>query len=218
MIKPFKLGTGRSNKGDVLATLTTVIFLAVLTACLVLLTLIIAVMQVKGTSGGTASLSAEIKSEYSDERAILYWTDDYGNKLTDLIGQVLLYPQDSEMILPTSDDIESSGWAIDNSDYDCPNSPVVISTEDTTYSLQKVELRKYVHCLVVPKKLAVAYGKTKYCLFAVYDELGPDQKNVTFGNETLSPIPGCGGGKLVSANIAPPPGFTKPISIRLEKA
>lgn len=218
---PLMSGTRKikNRSGAALSMIATLIFLVVLTVTIIFLTVYIGLMQIKGTAGGIASLSAEIKSEYSDERSLLYLTDEYGNKLTDLIGQALLYTPNPEIIV--TGDITGTGisaYAIDNSAYACAPGNIG-GTYDSTYAVSRVDLNRYLRCYVIPNKLGRMYGsKEKYCLFAVYDEKGPDQRNTTFGNDTLSYIPGCGGGQIVSADMAPPPGYTKRITLRLEKA
>lgn len=214
------MGLRFCRRGAALSTIATVIFLVVFVVTLILLTVYIALIQLKGGAGGTASLNVEVKSEYSDEHTILYLTDEYGNKLTDLIGQALLYTPNPEIIVPA--DLRSTAipnLAISNSEYTCTLGNLITNAHyDTTYLVSHVDLDRYLRCYVIPNKLGKMYGKERYCLFAVYDEGGPGQKNATFGNDTLAYLPGCGGGKLVSADIAPPPGYAKPITLRLEKA
>lgn len=214
-----RIDARRNKKGAVLSTVATVVFLITFTVTLIFLTVYIGIQMAKGTAGGTASLTAEIKSEYSDERTLLYLTDEYGNKLTDLIGQAVLYPAASEIVVPA--DITTKPTVplqIDNSQYQCSTGGVLVGgTYDNVYKVTRVNLNRYLRCYVIPNKLGKMYSNDTYCLFAAYDKDGPDKKNATFGNDKLSPLPGCGGGKLVSADIAPPPGYAKPITLRLEK-
>lgn len=207
----------KNRAGGVLSPIATLIFLVVFVVTLVFLTIYLGLMYVKG---GIASLSVELKSDYSDERTLLYLTDEYGNKLTDLIGQAVLYPAASEIVVPA--DIRTKPTVplqIDNSQYQCSTGGGLVGgTYDNVYKVTHVNLNRYLRCYVIPTKLGKMYSNDTYCLFAVYDKDGPDKKNATFGNDKLSSLPGCGGGAEVSADIAPPPGYTKRISIRLEKA
>lgn len=205
------------KKGAVLSLVATVVFLIVLTTTLVFLTVYIGLMMAKGTAGGTASLGVDIKSDYSDERSLLYLTDEYGNKLTDLIGQALLYTNPQITVTGDITATDISDFAIDNSGYICTATDDIGGTYDSTYDVSHVDLNRYLRCYVIPNKLGRMYGgKETYCLYAVYDERGPIPKNTTFGNDTL--FSSCGGGALVSADIAPPPGFAKLIALRLEKS
>lgn len=207
------------RRGAVLSTITTVIFLVVFVVTLVLLTVYIAIMQLKGTSGGTASITSEIRSEYAEERVLLYLTDEHGNKLTDLIGQALLYPAGSKIIL--SGDLTStpvSSLAINNQDYTCaPGNLITAVDYDPNFDTSSIDINRYLRCYVIPNKLGKMYGPGQYCLNARYDRLGIDHTNTTFGNDTLADTPECGGGQIIALDLAPPPGYDKPITLKLEK-
>ena len=201
---------GRDKKG-ILDIVTTAILLVSFIVVIVFLTVSIYIIQLEGAAAGKVLLKVSVGSTYDEQRNIMYLTDEYGNRITDKIGEALLM-HGAETILPGDPSILVPGEAIDNVEYSCPPAGTSLGTYDPVYDVRIVETRQYMHCYVVPKKISKMYGTERYCLYVVYDE-GGDNIHTTYGNSTL----GCASEKKITADLAAPPGYDKPIYLRLKK-
>jgi len=203
------------NRKGMLDILTTAILLITFIVVIIFMSVSIAMITIRGDASGKVLLQASVGSIYNEQRNLLYLTDDYENKMPDMMGQALLEPSPKIVLSqPTGIPVITvPAEAIDNSAYACSTilNSANIGTDDAKYSTKTIDLTQYLHCYVIPKKLGKMYGKGRYCLSAVYAEGELNEKKMIYGNETL----GCADEKKVTAEIAPPPGFDRPIYLRL---
>jgi hypothetical protein len=202
------------NKRGVLDMVTTAILLITFIIVIIFITVSIAMIRVQGNAAGTVLLTVSIGSTYEEQRSILYQTDDYGNKVTDMIGQALLIGN-AKITMTGHPDIRVPSEATTNTKYTCPSAGTKLyqgtyGSRDAAYDTTTIKLNDYIHCYIIPKKLAKMYGTNGYCMHIIYDEGGANIETI-YGNETL----GCATEKKVTADLAPPPGFKKPIYMRL---
>ena len=201
---------GRDKKG-VLDIITTAILLVSFIVVIVFLTVSIYIIQLEGNAAGKVLLKVSVGSTYDEQRNILYLTDEYGNRIIDKIGEALLI-HGAETTLPGNPSILVPGEAIDNAEYSCPSTGTSLGTYDPEYNVKIVDTREYMHCYVMPMKLSKMYGTERYCIYVVYDEGGTNIYTI-YGNSTLD----CASEKKITADLAAPPGYDKPIYLRLKK-
>jgi len=209
---------GTMNKKGALDIITTAILLVTFIIVVIFLTISIAVITIRGDASGKVLLKVSVGSIYDEERNILYYTDEYGNKVTDMMGQALLISGASVTIKGTPH-IDVPANVLDNTAYDCPPAGTHLENPpngryDAVYKTTTISLNAYMRCYVMPKKLEKTFGAGGYCMSLAYDEGGSAEKKTVYGNETM----GCAGEQKITADLSPPPGFDRPIYMRIKRA
>ena len=198
------------NKKATLEMITTAILLVTFVLVVTFLSVVLLYLNfISGTAAGKVSLSITVASLYQEDIVFTYLTDEDGNKLTDIIGQVIGFGPDARLILRGDRTIERSEFA-ETAD-GCPDE--ILKEYNSRYNLTTiVDVEKYLRCYLIPEKMAPVYGQGRYCVFVNYERGEDSWESMIFGNRD---IPGCTESEGM-ITIAAPPGKFGTLTIKVE--
>lgn len=195
------------NRKATLEMITTAILLVTFVLVITFLSVAMFYLNyIAGTAAGKVILGVTVASLYQEDVVVTYLTDEYGNKLTDLIGQVVVLDSGARLVIKGEREIYASGDAEETDN--CP-STIATSYDPGSHMTEVTDVEQYLRCHLIPEKMAPFYGKGRYCIFVVYNG---GEKGMVFGNES---IPGCREGEgLIS--IAAPPGKYGTLTLKVK--